>query len=116
MNEDQQALFLNIQRSKSNDSVFGKLFLQAGDAPDRSLVWDSMPHFTNNIVVPQTRSNPTREKEPPEPPRADPIKIFKPVKKEKVHSRCDYDKNICGYITKKVIREFVSKNYEEEVN
>lgn len=37
------------------------------------------------------------------------------MKKEKVKSRCDYDKNICGYITKKVIREFVSKNYEREV-
>ena len=30
-------------------------------------------------------------------------------------SKCDYDKNICGYITKKVIREFVGKNYEQEV-
>jgi hypothetical protein len=43
------------------------------------------------------------------------LRIFKKVKKEKVRSRCDYDKNICGYITKKVIREFVSKNYEREV-
>lgn len=33
MNEDQQALFLNIQRSKSNDSVLGKLLPQPGDAP-----------------------------------------------------------------------------------
>jgi len=38
------------------------------------------------------------------------------MKKEKVRSKCDYDKNICGYITKKVIREFVSKNYEKEVS
>lgn len=29
--------------------------------------------------------------------------------------KCDYEKNICGYITKKIIREFVSKNYEKEV-
>ena len=28
------------------------------------------------------------------------------MKKEKVRNKCDYDKNICGYITKKVIREF----------
>jgi hypothetical protein len=41
--------------------------------------------------------------------------LFKRVKKEKVKSKCDYDKNICGYITKKVIREFVSKAYEKEV-
>jgi len=106
MNEDQQALFLDIQRSKSNDSMFGKLLFQAGEVPDRSLVWDSLPHFTNNIVVPQTRSMLTKEKEPsiePEPKRES-IKIFKAVKKEKVRSRCDYDKNICGYITKKAIR------------
>jgi len=30
--------------------------------------------------------------------------LFKRVKKQKVKGKCDYDKNICGYITKKVIR------------
>lgn len=44
------------------------------------------------------------------------LHVFKKVKKEKVRNKCDYDKNICGYITKKVIREFVSSNYEQEVN
>ena len=93
--------------------MFGKLLLQAGDVPDRPLVWDATPHFTNNILVPQTRS--MINKEPPKQstePREEALKIFKPLKKEKVRSRCDYDKNICRYITKKVIREFVSKNYE----
>jgi hypothetical protein len=32
------------------------------------------------------------------------LRVFKTIKKEKVKSKCDYDKNICGYITKKVIR------------
>jgi len=41
------------------------------------------------------------------------LHIFKSKKKEKVRSRCDYDKNICGYITKKIIREFASENYEK---
>lgn len=33
-----------------------------------------------------------------------------------MRNKCDYDKNICGYITKKVIREFVSVGYEKEVS
>ena len=64
MNEDQQALFLNIQRSKSNDSFLGKLLPQIGDAPDRSLVWEP-PQLTNNIVVPQTRSVTSRDRDAP---------------------------------------------------
>lgn len=55
MNENQQALFLNI-RTKSNDSLMGKLLPQAGDGPERSLVWEMTSHFTNNILIPQTRS------------------------------------------------------------
>lgn len=30
--------------------------------------------------------------------------VFKKVKKEKKYNKCDYQKNICGYITKKIIR------------
>jgi hypothetical protein len=55
MDADQQALFLDIQRSKSADSFLGKLLPQAGDAPERSLVFEMNPHFTHNILVPQTR-------------------------------------------------------------
>ena len=99
--------------------MLGNLLPQEGDIPDRSLVWES-PHFTNNILVPQTRSMSVRDKDPPEADQAPngsaSLKgLFKSIKKEKVKSRCDYDKNICGYITKKVIREFVSKNYETDV-
>ena len=37
--------------------------------------------------------------------------VFKRVKKEKKKNQSDYRKNICGYITKKIIREFVGPNY-----
>ena len=100
--------------------MLGILLPQEGDVPDRSLVWEPL-HFTNNILVPQTRSMAVRDKDPPEPDQppsngsASLKGLFKPIRKEKVKSRCDYDKNICGYITKKVIREFVSKNYEKDV-
>ncbi len=41
MNADQQAIFLNISRSKSADSFIGKLLPHLNDVPDRdrSLVW-----------------------------------------------------------------------------
>ena len=114
MNEQEQAIFGYV-RSKSKDSILGNLLPQEGDVPDRSLVWEP-PQFTNNILVPQTRSMSVRDKDLSEPDHptngsASLKGLFKTIKKEKVKSRCDYDKNICGYITKKVIREFVSKNY-----
>lgn len=37
------------------------------------------------------------------------------IKKLKKKNSSDYRKNICGYITKKVMREFVSWNYYEKV-
>ncbi len=37
--------------------------------------------------------------------------VFKKIKKEKKRNMCDYRKNICGYITKKIIREFTGPNY-----
>ena len=105
MNADQQALFLNISRSKSSDSFLGKLLPHANDVPDRSLVWE-MPHTVvqqQNIIISQ-------EVPYPEPKREG-VHVFKKIKKEKVRNKCDYDKNICGYVTKKVIREFVGNNY-----
>lgn len=39
------------------------------------------------------------------------FKVFKKIKKERKKNQSDYTKNICGYITKKIIREFVSSNY-----
>ena len=35
------------------------------------------------------------------------------VIKEKKHNKCDYQKNICGYITKKIIREFSGPTFED---
>jgi len=43
-------------------------------------------------------------------------KIFKPKeKKPKLKKPCDYRKNICGYITKKIIREYLSVTYKPRV-
>lgn len=43
-------------------------------------------------------------------------KVFKPKeKKVKTKKPCDYRKNICGYITKKIIREYLSPTYREKV-
>lgn len=44
------------------------------------------------------------------------ISIFKRKLKEKKHNKCDYQKNICGYITKKIIREFIGDTYEDFVD
>ncbi len=42
------------------------------------------------------------------------MKIFKPkTKKPKQKKECDYRKNICGYITKKVIREYLGSTYKK---
>lgn len=35
--------------------------------------------------------------------------------KKKRKSKCDYRKNICGYITKKIIREFVNETFKDTV-
>ena len=44
------------------------------------------------------------------------FKVFRKIKKERKKNLSDYRKNICGYITKKIIREFVSPNYSAYVN
>ena len=42
--------------------------------------------------------------------------MFKPKeKKPKSKKPCDYRKNICGYITKKIIREYLSATYRNKV-
>jgi hypothetical protein len=117
MNADQKEMFLNISRSKSADSFIGKFLPHLNEVPDRdrSLVWDPMHSLTHNIIL--SHPLPTeaeRGSVPTEQPQGG-LRVFKTIKKEKVKGKCDYDKNICGYITKKVIREFVGKNYEQEV-
>jgi hypothetical protein len=124
MNADQKAMFLNISRSKSADSFIGKFLPHPNEVldRDRTLVWEPILSLTSNIIL----SRPQQ----PEGERpatgagtcvsgsgggSGGLHVFKKIKKEKVRGKCDYDKNICGYITKKVIREFLSKNYEQEV-
>lgn len=101
MNADQKEMFLNISRSKSADSFIGKFLPHLNEVPDRdrSLVWD-LHSRTPNIILSQL---PHAEMEKVEQPAAG-LRVFKKIKKAKVRSKCDYDKNICGYITKKVIR------------
>lgn len=104
-------MFRNISRSKSADSFIGKLLPRLNEVPDRdrSLVWDPLHHsLTHNIIL----SHPQAEAEQPPAPSGGGLHVFKKIKKAKVRSKCDYDKNICGYITKKVIREFIGRNYE----
>ena len=43
------------------------------------------------------------------------FKLFRKIKKEKKKNESDYCKNICGYITKKIIRELCSPNYTSHV-
>lgn len=42
-------------------------------------------------------------------------KYIKKITKSKAKIESDYRKNICGYITKKVIREFIYGNYSKKV-
>lgn len=97
MNESERALFLNIQKSRSNDSFLGKLIGTTPEMEKRPLVIN--PH---EFTVPHlpTNSDPTSHLAFPVPN----ISIFKRKLKEKKHNKCDYQKNICGYITKKIIR------------
>lgn len=44
------------------------------------------------------------------------IKVFKKkVNKSLKKAECGYKKNICGYITKKILREFVGQTFKETV-
>lgn len=86
MNDDQQALFLNISRSRSSDSFLGKLLPHPSDVPDRSLVWD-VPFATTNrhsnfLMVPEGEKEKEREEKE--------VRVFRKIRKEKVRGRCDY--------------------------
>lgn len=92
MDEAEQALFLNVRRSKSDDSFLGQLLINKSKIEDRPLILN-IPSDPNDA-----NKNPG-------------FRVFKKVKKEKKKNLSDYRKNICGYITKKIIREFVSPHY-----
>lgn len=42
-------------------------------------------------------------------------KMIRRITKTKTQKESSYKKNICGYITKKVIREFIYGNYKKNV-
>lgn len=64
MNADQQALFLNITRSKSADSFLGRLLPHPADVPERSLVWELPSNqLTSNIIINSTLPRPERIEE-----------------------------------------------------
>lgn len=43
------------------------------------------------------------------------VPIFRKIRKLKKKGPAEYRKNICGYITKKIIREFTSVTYFQKV-
>jgi hypothetical protein len=43
------------------------------------------------------------------------LRLQHKIKKNKKKNPVDYKKNICGYITKKIIREFTSTDFEYKV-
>ena len=102
MNPDQREMFLSISRSRSADSFIGKFLPHPNEVPDRDrrLVWEPMHSIAPTIIVPRPSGEGQKQGEG----EKGGLRVFKKIKKEKVKSKCDYDKNICGYITKKVIR------------
>jgi hypothetical protein len=108
MNEDQQALFLNITKSRSNDSFLGQLVGTTRDIEKRSVILN-LDDFKPPPVLSASNENPNLF-------ATVNMSIFKKVVKEKKHNKCDYQKNICGYITKKIIREFTGPTFEDFVD
>lgn len=99
MNEDEMELFLNVRRSRSDESMIGRLFSQPVEAEKpRPLIISIPPPAPDNAPNPMSS-----------------FKLFRKIKKEKKKNESDYCKNICGYITKKIIRELCSPNYASHV-
>lgn len=99
MNEDEMELFLNVRRSKSDESMIDKLFNHTLEPQKSRVLIINYPGITE---------------ESSKAPAAD-FKLFRKIKKEKKKNESDYCKNICGYITKKIIRELCSPNYSNHV-
>lgn len=100
MNEDEMAMFLNVRRSRSDESMIGKLFNQPIEAEKSRPLIISIPPPTPDNNATNSMSS---------------FKLFRKIKKEKKKNESDYCKNICGYITKKIIRELCSPNYANHV-
>jgi hypothetical protein len=82
-----------LPRQKSNDSIFSEL-IRPPNYGERPLIFPYNPNGKDD----------------------DFSKVFKAKeKKARVRKPCDYRKNICGYITKKIIREYLSLTYKTKV-
>ncbi len=99
MNSDEMELFLNVRRSRSDESLINRMFSQQIQAEKQRPLIISIPN-------PSTQ-NPANNMTS--------FKLFRKAKKEKKKNQSDYCKNICGYITKKIIRELCSPNYLNHV-
>ncbi len=93
-------LFLNVRRSRSDESLIGRLFSQPIEAERPRPLIISIPPPANDQSATNNLSS---------------FKLFRKIKKEKKKNESDYCKNICGYITKKIIRELCSPNYTNHV-
>ena len=88
-----------IQRTTSNDSLLGSILLSNPEPPQqRNLVLNIGELGTSDEG--SSRANIFRKKK---------------IARNKTN-KVDYRKNICGYITKKIIREFVSDTFKNKVS
>ena len=79
--------FINPRKSKSDDLFLGPLIINKSEMEKRPLLFDMPPKSTDKSGPPEG------------------ISVFrKRPKRPKKRKLCDYRKNICGYITKKIIR------------
>lgn len=93
-------LFLNVRRSKSDESMMDKLFNHPMEPQRSRVLIINYPNAAHDNSSKSTGSE---------------FKLFRKIKKEKKKNESDYCKNICGYITKKIIRELCSPNYASHV-
>jgi len=94
------SVVLEFDESRSNRSSKQVFFVEAADSPPQQEKED----FLDLLLV---KHYPDR------------VAVFDASKKIRRKSdkqvRNDYCKNICGYITRRICREFLSDNYREEV-
>ena len=85
-NSEEVELFLTLKQSKSSDSFLGKLKYKEPFEENKNMI------FPDNRLVAKRHKHSGRRRR-------------RGLKKK---SKPDYNKNICGYITKKILREFIS--------
>ena len=95
--EFDRGLSFSLKRSRSDESFFGILQRKESENDKKFLVL--------KIEDACNMKNESKETQ----------KCFKTEKRISKKNKPDYNKNICGYITKKIIREFISRTFEETV-